>query len=251
MTRRTAPGRPRGDATARAREVLATLRAAADPTQLAGMARFGIRTDRALGGIGIPRLRAMARSLRPDHDLARALWATGVHEARLLAAFVDDPAAVTVEQMDAWASEFDSWDLCDQCCTSLFDRTPHAVGRVEAWAGAEPEFVQRAAFATIAGLAVHDRAAPDALFVGFLPLIEREAWDDRNYVRKAVNWALRQIGKRNHALNVEAVACAERIRDRGTRAGRWIATDALRELRSEDTRAILDRNEARAGKRSG
>jgi 3-methyladenine DNA glycosylase AlkD len=214
------------------------------------MARFGIRTDRALGGIGLPRIRAMAKGLRPDHALALALWGTHVHEARLMAAFVDDPAVVTVQQMDAWAREFDSWDLCDTCCTNLFDRTLHAVNRIEAWAGAEPEFVKRSAYATIAGLAVHDKAAGDELFVGFLPLIEQEAWDDRNYVRKGVNWALRQIGKRNHALNGVAIACAERIRDQGTRSARWIANDALRELRSEGTKAILDRAAARNAMRS-
>jgi 3-methyladenine DNA glycosylase AlkD len=216
-----------------------------DPSQLPGMARFGIRTDRALGGVGMPRIRALGKRLRPDHDLALALWRTRIHEARLLAVFVDDAAAVTVEQMDAWADDVDSWDLCDNCCMHLFDRTPFALDRVHAWSSAEPEFVKRCAFATIAGLAVHDKAAPDSRFVELLPLCEREAWDDRNYVRKGVNWALRQIGKRNHALNAEAVACAERILAQGTRSARWIANDALRELRSEATKAILDRAAAR------
>jgi 3-methyladenine DNA glycosylase AlkD len=225
--------------------VLAELRRMADPSQLAGMARFGIRTDRALGGIGLPRLRALGKRLRPDHDLALALWATRVHEARLLAVFADDPASVAVGQMDAWAADFDSWDLCDTCCTNLFDRSPHAVGRIEAWAGAEAEFVKPAAFATIAGLAVLDRAAGDELFLGFLPLVEREAWDDRNYVRKGVNWALRQIGKRNHALNAAAIESAERIHERGSRAARWIANDALRELRTDNTKTMLDRAAAR------
>jgi 3-methyladenine DNA glycosylase AlkD len=217
-----------------------------DPSQLAGMARFGISTSNALGGIGMPRLRALGKRLRPDHDLALELWKSGLHESRLLAPLVDDPALVTVEQMDAWAADFDSWDLCDQCCMHLFDRTPHAVDRVHAWSSAEPEFVKRAAFATLAALAVHDKTAEDSFFVGLLPLVEREAWDDRNYVRKGVNWALRQIGKRNHALNAEAVACAERILAQGTRSARWIANDALRELRSEDTKAMLDRAAARS-----
>ena len=216
-----------------------------DASQLPGMARFGIRTDRALGGVGMPRIRALGRKLRPDHDLALALWRTRIHEARLLAVFVDDPVAVTVPQMDAWAADVDSWDLCDNCCMHLFDRTPFAVDRIHAWSSAEPEFVKRCAFATMAGLAVHEKAASDAFFVELLPLCEREAWDDRNYVRKAVNWALRQIGKRNHALNAEAVACAERVLAQGTRSARWIANDALRELRSDDTKAILDRAAAR------
>ena len=205
----------------------------ADPGQLDGMARFGIRTDRALGGIGLPRLRALARTLRPDHALAGGLWATRVHEARLLAAFVDDPAAVDLAQMDAWAAEFDSWDLCDTCCTNLFDRTPFATDRALAWSAREEEFVKRAAFATMAGLAVHDKVAGDDAFLRFLPVIEREAWDDRNYVRKGVNWALRQIGKRNRRLNEAAIACARRIRDQGTRSARWIASDALRELTNQ------------------
>jgi 3-methyladenine DNA glycosylase AlkD len=225
--------------------VVAELRSLSDPSQLAGMARFGIATENALGGIGMPRLRALGKRLRPDHDLALELWKTGVHESRLLAVFVDDPALVTVSQMDAWAADFDSWDLCDNCCMHLFDRTPHARGRVHAWSSAQPEFVKRAAFATIAALAVHDKYADDANFARLLPLVEREAWDDRNYVRMAVNWALRQIGKRNRALNAEAVACAERILAQRTRSARWIANDALRELRSDDTRAILDRAEAR------
>ena len=230
----------------RAREVVASLRATADPSQLAGMARFGIATEHALGGIGMPRLRALGKQLRPDHDLALELWKAGLHESRLLAAFVDDPALVTVDQMDAWAADFDSWDLCDTCCMHLFDRTPFALDQVHAWSSAEQEFVKRAAFATIAALAVHDKKADDAFFVLLLPLVEREAWDDRNYVRKAVNWALRQIGKRNRALNAEAVACTERILAQGSRSARWIANDALRELRSDDTAAILDRAVARA-----
>jgi 3-methyladenine DNA glycosylase AlkD len=235
----------------RAEEVVAELRALADPTQLEGMARFGIRTDRALGGIGLTQLRAVAKRLRPDHELALALWDTGVHEARLVAIFTDDPAAVTVAQMDAWVADVDSWDLCDGCCTMLFDRTPLAVDRIHAWAGAEPEFVKRSAFATIAGLAWHDRTADDASFRQFFPLIEREAWDDRRYVWKGVNWALRQIGKRGHVLNAEAIACAERVQAQDTRSARWIAGDALRELRSEDTAAILDRAESRRAKHRG
>ncbi|HEY7283279.1 MAG TPA: DNA alkylation repair protein [Actinomycetota bacterium] len=226
-------------------EVVEELRAMSDPSQLTAMARFGIRTDRALGGIGLPRLRAIGKRLGPDHDLALGLWRAGIHEARLLAVFVDDPHEVTVEQMDAWAGDLDSWDVCDTCATNLFDRTPHAVGRLHAWADAESEFVKRAAFAMIAGLALHERRASDAFFVAFLPLVEREAWDDRNYVRKGVNWALRQIGKRNRTLNAEAVACAERVLAQGTRSARWIARDAIRELSSPDMTARLNRAESR------
>jgi 3-methyladenine DNA glycosylase AlkD len=144
---------------------------------------------------------------------------------------VDDPAAVTEHQMDAWAADFDSWDLCDQVCGSLFDRTPFVEEKIRQWAEDERQFVRRAAFALIAEHAVHAKAVPDATFLPYLELIERHATDPRNFVKKAVNWALRQIGKRNPALNADAIAYAERIGARGTRSARWIASDALRELR--------------------
>jgi 3-methyladenine DNA glycosylase AlkD len=228
-----------GSSSERAERVLAELRSLADPSQLAGMARFGIATDRALGGIGMPRLRRMARDLRPDHGLAEELWATGLHEARLLAAFVDDPALVTVEQMERWAGDFDSWDLCDTVCGSLFDRTPFAYDRAVAWSSREGEFVKRAGFAMMAWLAVHDREAGDERFLAFLPHVERGARDDRKLVRRAVSWALRQIGKRNAHLNAEAVASAERIRTQGSRSARWVASDALRELTGDPVRDRL------------
>lgn len=220
-------------------EVLAELRARADPATLPGMARFGIRTDAALGGISVPALRAMARRLGRNHELAQALWASGTHEARVLAAFVDDPALVAEEQMEAWARDFDSWDVVDQCCSSLFDRTPFAYAKAAAWSAREEEFVKRAGFTLMAALAVHDRAAPDEALASFLPLIEREAGDRRNYVRKAVNWALRQIGKRNSALNRSAIETAERIRAHGPRSAQWVASDALHELRSEAVQTRL------------
>jgi 3-methyladenine DNA glycosylase AlkD len=228
-----------GSPSDRAERVLAELRSLADPAQLAGMARFGIATDRALGGIGMPRLRRMGRDLGPDHQLADALWATGVHEARMLAAFVDDPDLVTEAQMERWAGGFDSWDLCDTVCGSLFDRTPFAHDKAVAWSGREEEFVKRAGFATMAWLAVHDREAGDDRFLAFLPHVERGAGDDRKLVRKAVSWALRQIGKRNARLNAEAVACADRIRAQGSRSARWVATDAIRELSGDAVRERL------------
>jgi 3-methyladenine DNA glycosylase AlkD len=203
------------------------------------MARYGIQVSAALG-VSIPELRRIARDHRNDHALALALWRTGIHEARILASMVDDPARVTIRQMDAWVRAFDSWDVCDQVCANLFDRTPHAVDRVFAWAERPETFVRRAAFATIAGLSVHRGDGPEADLRAFLPLIESASDDDRNYVRKAVSWALRQIGKQSPALNVEAVATAERIRARGTRSARWIASDALRELTGEAVRRRLD-----------
>lgn len=224
-----------------ARAVVRELRAMADPGALEGMARFGIATKGALGGIPVPSLRAMARRLGKDHALAAGLWSSGIHEARLLAAMVDDPAAVTEEQMESWASDFDSWDVVDGTCGSLFDKTPFAYAKAIEWSRREEEFVKRAAFTLMAGLAVHDKKAPNEAFEAFLPIIEREAWDPRNFVRKAVNWALRQIGKRNRGLHAKAVEAAERILANGPRPARWVASDALRELRSEAVLARLGR----------
>ena len=221
-------------------EVMAELDAMADPEAAKGMAYFGVRAKAPLG-ISMPRLRALARRAGRDHGLAARLWATGIHEARILAGLVDVPAEVTQRQMDAWVRDFDSWDVCDQVCMSLFDRTPWAHEKAVEWAGREEEYVRRAGFAMMATLAVHDKKAPDARFEAFLPVIERHAGDDRNFVRKAVNWALRQIGKRNPALNREAIAAGERIRAQGSRAARWVAADALRELKSEAVQARLAR----------
>jgi 3-methyladenine DNA glycosylase AlkD len=220
-------------------DVLGRLKALADPARLPGMARYGIEVSNAFG-VSIPSLRAIARTTGRDHALALALWRTGVHEARILASMVDEPARVTIRQMNGWASSFDSWDVCDQVCTNLFDRTDHAVDRATAWSARRQEFVRRAAFATIAGLAVHRRDLGDDDVRALLDLIESAADDDRNYVRKAVSWALRQIGKRNGELNAEAIATAERIGSRRTRSSRWIAADALRELTSEPVRGRLE-----------
>lgn len=203
------------------------------------MARFGINPDRALG-VRIPDLRRLAREIGSDHRLALSLWRTRVHEARILASMIDDPSAVTESQMDSWAGDFDSWDLCDQCCGNLFDKTPLAQRKALEWASRDEEFVKRAGFATMAWSAVHDKKSADATFFAFLPVIEREAEDDRNFVKKAVNWALRQIGKRNWALNRAAVGVARRLAERNdSRAAHWIGTDALRELTSEGVRSRL------------
>jgi 3-methyladenine DNA glycosylase AlkD len=223
----------------KSREVISELRSRANPADLEGMARFGITTERALGGSSMPYLRWLVKRLGKDHRLAAELWASGIHEARILAGLVDDPAQVTEEQMEAWAAEFDSWDVVDGLCGSLFDKTPFAYGKAAEWSSRRQEFVKRAAFALMAMLAVHDRKAPDASFARFLPIIEREAGDPRNFVRKAVNWALRQIGKRNGGLNAKAIATAERIRASGVRSAKWVASDALRELRSNAVKARL------------
>ena len=203
-----------------------------------GMARYGINTERALG-ISVTTLKGVAREVGRDHALATRLWASGIHEARMLATLIDQPAQVSAAQMEAWVADFDSWDLCDGACGKLFWRTPHARDKIARWTAREPEFVRRAGFALIAWLAVHDKKAGDADFLGFLRLIEANADDERNFVKKAVSWALRQIGKRNQALNAAAVDCARRLAQREERAARWVGKDALRELGSEKVRARL------------
>ncbi len=232
--------------------ILAELRSLGSEKDRAGMARYGINVENAFG-VSVTELRKVAKRLGTDHELALALWANGNHEARLLACFVDDPAAVSEEQLEDWAGDFDSWDICDQATTSLFDQTKHAWSKASEWAARDEEWVKRAGFALMAGLAVHDKAANDRAFSKLLPLIECAASDERNFVKKAVNWALRNIGKRNRALNAAAIACAKRIRaaangraggerggDPGARSARWVATDALRELASDKLQERLE-----------
>ncbi len=214
-----------------ARSVLRRLEALADPQAVQGMARFGIRGKRVLG-ISVVTLRRLAREMGTDHRLARDLWASGIHEARILASMVDDPSRVTGAQMEAWVRGFDSWDLCDQVCGNLFDRTPFAFRKALAWSRRREEFVRRAGFALMASLAVHAKDAGADRFMKFLPAITRAATDERNFVRKAVNWALRQIGKRSRALHTAALRTARRIQHLESRSARWIAADALRELTS-------------------
>ena len=191
------------------RDVVQQLEAQRNDTNRAGMARYGINTAKAYG-ISVVALRQMAKGTGKDHALARDLGNTGMHEARILASFVDQPKLVTEAQREAWVRDFDSWDLCDQAC-GLFAATPFAHAKAAQWASRPEEFVRRAALSLIATLAVHDKKAPDATFVAFLPLIREHAGDDRNFVRKAVNWALRSIGKRNLRLNEAAIACAKEI----------------------------------------
>ena len=209
--------------------LLATLRAHANPDNVAGMARYGINTHHTLG-VSIPFLRTLARTCRRQHQLALDLWDTGLHEARLLATLVDDPAQVTPAQMERWAGELDSWDICDQLCNNLLRRTPHARAKALAWAKRKPEFVRRAGFVLMATLAVHDKAATDGDFEPFFAAIRTGATDERNFVRKAVNWALRQIGKRNASLRKRALEVAGEIAAWDSKAARWIAADARREL---------------------
>ncbi|MCX6817844.1 MAG: DNA alkylation repair protein [Candidatus Aenigmarchaeota archaeon] len=216
--------------------IIKKLKSMHNPKNIEGMARFGISSENTLG-VSMPVIRKMGREIGKNHELANELWASGIHEARILAGLIADPMFLTKKQMDEWAEEFDSWDVCDQVCMNLFDRTPFAYAKAKEWTGRNEEFVKRAGFALMASLAVHDKNASDDAFITLLPLIQRESRDERNFVKKAVNWALRQIGKRNLALNREAVKTAKEIAKIDSRAAQWIAQDALRELTDKKTLA--------------
>lgn len=218
-------------------QILANLHQQANAQAVAGMARFGITPAHALG-ISIPILRKMAKEIGRNHSLAAELWASGIHEARILASMIDEPQLVTTQQMDNWVHDFDTWDVCDQVCGNLFDKTPYAYQKAVKWCQQEQEFVRRAGFVLMAELAVHDKHAPDEAFLPFFPLIQHYAADPRNFVKKAVNWALRQIGKRNSHLRTLALACANEILQIDSKTAQWVAKDAMREL---DARAARER----------
>jgi len=213
-------------------EVMRRLKDMSDPKAVEGMARYGINAKNTLG-VSIPNLRKLAKEAGKDHGLAAELWASGIHEARILAGMVDDPSDVTEEQMEHWVSEFDSWDVCDQVCMNLFWLTPFAYDKCFEWSARPEEFVKRAAFALMARLAWSDKSASDERIASFLPVIEAQVGDDRNFVKKAVNWALRQIGKRNLELNRRAVEAARRILESDSKTARWVASNALKELEGE------------------
>jgi 3-methyladenine DNA glycosylase AlkD len=214
-----------------AAEVLGVLRRRGSRRNVEGMARYGIAPKKAFG-VPAPAMHAIARRAGKDHRLALGLWRTGVHDARILACLVAEPDRLTRRQAERWALDFDSWALCDTCCMHLLDRTPYALELVESWAVREEEYVRRAAFALIASLAVHDKRLPDAQMRKFLRIIRRGADDPRPMVRKAVNWALRQIGKRNLPLNGHALALAARLRESRSAPARWVGSGAHRELSS-------------------
>lgn len=224
-------------------EILQSLEALATPRDLANLQRFGITSANALG-VSIANVQKLARGIGCDHATAEALWTSGVYEARLLAAYVDDPAAVTVAQMDRWCRDFDSWGVCDTLCFVLFDRTPHAWRCVDRWARARHEFVRRAAFALMASLAVHDKISEDAPFSGRLPLVEEAAADERDLVRKGVSWALRTTGRRNVALHGAALAVARRLAATSDAGSRWVGKDAVRELTGPIVARALQRRRA-------
>jgi len=213
----------------RLEETLAALKEKATPGWLAKLDRFGITAKNALG-VSMAHIQAIAKTLGRDHSLALALWKTDVYEARLLAAYVDEPARVTPAQMDRWTRSFDNWGICDTVCFVLFDRTPHAWSKVAEWAESDEEFVKRAAFALLASLAGHDKKAVDQQFLDAFPLIECAAPDGRNFVKKGVSWALRRIGHRNPALRKAAMKLAQRLAASKDPAARWTGRDALRDL---------------------
>ncbi len=206
------------------------------------MAQFGIRAVKVFG-VSKPKLDVLARKIGKHHGLALELWLTGIHDAKILAGMIDEPAKVTAGQMESWAREFDNWDICDGTCCHLFVFARPVWAKAIAWTHRREEFQKRAGFALAAYLAYRDKAADDGKFLRFLNIIEREAEDERNFVRKSVNWALRNIGKRNRKLNRAAIEAAERLRKIESRAARWIAADALRELRGEAVQGRLRRRE--------
>lgn len=210
-------------------EIIQELTQHACPASAAGMARFGIRSKKVLG-VSMPIIRTLARRVGKDHKLAAQLWRSGILEARFLASLIDVPAEVTEAQMESWVSEFDNWAVCDCACSNLLDKTPWAYQKAITWSRRSEEFVKRAGFTMMACLAVHDKRASDDAFLAFFPAIKRESTDERNFVRKAVNWALRQIGKRRPSLRTRAVELAGEIRLIDSKAAKWIAADALREL---------------------
>ena len=229
---RSRPVPPKGAAPsgpAGVRAVLASLEGMSARKDRENLARFGITAGKAYG-VSMANIQTLAKRLGRDHALAGALWKSGWYEARMLAAFVDEPEKVTATQMERWCRDFDNWGICDTVCFQLFDRTPHAWDKVDRWCDRDEEFVKRAGFALLACLALHDKRADDKAFVRALHALERGARDERNFVKKGVSWALRLIGRRNPALNVAALQVARRLADSPDAAARWVGRGAFKEL---------------------
>jgi len=220
------------------KDVLDKLHSKARPEQLKGMAKYGMTVEQRLG-VSVPHMRKLANGIGKDHKLALDLWRTGIAEARIVAAMVGDPARLTEEQMEDWVKDINSWDVCDQVCANLFEKNQLAWKKIVDWSEREEEFVKRTAFSLIACLAWHDKKTSDEKFIELLPIIIREAMDERNFVKKAVNWALRNIGKRNLNLNKAAINTAKEINRLDSKAARWIASDAVRELESDAVQSRL------------
>ena len=227
-----------------AEQVLELLKSQARPDQLEGMARFAIQTEQRLG-LSIPDLRRLAKEIPHDHQLALELWQSAIPDARILASMLDVPEQATDEQLEAWVKDFASWDVCDQVCDNLFQHTRFAWDKVRQWSARDEEFVRRAAFALLSCLAWHDKTADDKQFIACFPLIKACSTDPRNFVKKAVNWAVRNIGKRNLALNRAAIELSEELLAQGDKTANWIARDALRELHSEKIQQRVIENKPR------
>ncbi len=213
------------------KEIITQLKKHSNPKDKEGMARFGINPKYALG-VRIPFLRSLAKKIGKDHKLAQDLWRSKIHEARILASMIDEPKKVTEKQIEEWVREFNSWDLCDQCCMNLFDKLSISWKKAIQWTKRDEEFIRRAGFALMACLAWHDKKAKDKDFIKFLPVLKKYSTDERNFVKKAINWALRQIGKRNLSLKKEVIKTAKEIRKINSKSAKWIANDAMRELMS-------------------
>lgn len=222
-------------------EVLKWLERKGTRRYVEGMARYGIQTNKRVFGVSVGTMQSLAKQLGKDHALATELWKSGCYEGQMLAALIDDPKRVTRSQMNAWAADFDNWAICDTACFHLFDRTPFAWEKARQWPTSRREFVKRAAFALMASLTLHDKSAPDSQFLALLPLIEEGAHDERNFVKKAVNWALRSIGKRSLTLNAAAIASAKRLALSEQASCRWVGKDALRELAGPKVQSRLAR----------
>jgi 3-methyladenine DNA glycosylase AlkD len=221
-------------------EIIERLKSTGDPKNIEGMGRFGIKTENNLGN-SVTTLRNFAKKIGKDHELAVKLWDSGIRDARMVAACIEDPTTVSEDQIDRWVNDFDSWDVCDHCCGHLFDKTPFAYKKAKEWTLRKEEFQKRAGFSLMAWLAVHDKKVDDSKFEEFLTIIKKESTDERNYVRKAVNWALRNIGKRNTTMNKKAIEISREIQKIDSKTARWIASDAIRELTSEKVKQKLNR----------
>ena len=221
-------------------EIMEQLKSMGDPKNIEGMGRFGIKTEKNLGN-SVTTLRNFAKKIGKDHELAVKLWDSGIRDARMVAACIEDPTTVSEDQIDRWVNDFDSWDICDHCCGHLFDKTPFAYKKAKEWTLRKEEFQKRAGFSLMAWLAVHDKKVDDTKFEEFLTIIKKESTDVRNYVRKAVNWALRNIGKRNTTMNKKAIEISREIQKIDSKTARWIASDAIRELTSEKVKQKLNR----------
>lgn len=219
-------------------EVLNKLKAKARPDQLEGMARYAIVGEGRLG-VSVPEMRKLAKEIGKDHKLALKLWKSGIPEARIVAGMIGEPEKMTEPQIENWVKDLNSWDVCDQVCMNLFEKSPLAIKKIHDWSEREEEFVKRAAYALIACLAWHDKTADDEVFIQFLPVIRKGATDERNFVKKAVNWALRNIGKRSPSLNEITPKVAKEIQQMDSKSARWIASDAIRELKSEGVQQRL------------